>query len=319
MGQSWHLLALSTLLLGTSHVSAQCHSWVHPPRFSTLNSTVRALATWDPDGSGPLEAVLVAGGHFTTADGLSALRVAQWNGQSWEPLGSGFNAAVNSLAVVNGELFAGGDFTASGQTSVARIARWTGTAWVPVGSGLGPPFQMASVEAMIEYEGQLIATGTFTRAGALPVNCVARWTGLNWEPLGSGLDGTGRALALHNDELVVGGQFTTAGDAPARNVAKWSVGNWHQIGDGVPGTVLSLASLDRELIVAGSFWHGPRRNISRWDGETWSEDGLYVSLEGAVNALVVHEGLLFAAGAFTHSFFHWLNRIGWWGARTGGI
>ena len=46
-----------------------------------LSATAHALAT-----SG---ANVYAGGSFTTAGGLTALRVAKWNGMSWSALGGG--------------------------------------------------------------------------------------------------------------------------------------------------------------------------------------------------------------------------------------
>ena len=49
-----------------------------------VNGYVNALAL---DGSGNL----YAGGDFTTAGGVSANRVAKWNGSKWSALGSGLN------------------------------------------------------------------------------------------------------------------------------------------------------------------------------------------------------------------------------------
>ena len=73
--------------------------WLPGDGASDMNGTVRATTMWDPDGAGPQPAVLVAGGDFTTAGGVSASRIARWNGTAWSPLGTGMNNAVEALAV----------------------------------------------------------------------------------------------------------------------------------------------------------------------------------------------------------------------------
>jgi hypothetical protein len=99
-------------------------------------STAFALAAFD-DGSGP---ALVAGGDFTSAGGVSANRIAKWNGASWSALGSGMNDTVEALAVFDDgsgpALYAGGLFTTAGGTAANRIAKWNGASWSALGSGM---------------------------------------------------------------------------------------------------------------------------------------------------------------------------------------
>jgi hypothetical protein len=64
---------------------------------------------------------LYAGGYFTNAGGVAANYIAQWNGSSWSPLGSGMNGGVIALAVSGGTLYAGGVFTTAG-TNVSAYA-----------------------------------------------------------------------------------------------------------------------------------------------------------------------------------------------------
>ena len=91
--------------------------------------TVYALA-FDASGN------LYAGGGFTTAGGVSANRIAKWDGSSWSALGSGMNSTVNALAVdASGNLYAGGYFTTAGGVSANYIAKWDGSVVVCPGIG----------------------------------------------------------------------------------------------------------------------------------------------------------------------------------------
>jgi hypothetical protein len=86
-----------------------------------MNGSVEAFAVL-PTGE------LTAGGGFTTAGGVSANRVARWNGTTWSPLGLGVNSTVQALAVVpSGDLVAGGVFSTAGGVASAFWAHWTDT------------------------------------------------------------------------------------------------------------------------------------------------------------------------------------------------
>jgi len=55
-----------------------------------MSDPTRALTVFD-DGGGR---GLYAGGWFTTAGGVSAERIAKWDGASWSPLGTGVRGAA---------------------------------------------------------------------------------------------------------------------------------------------------------------------------------------------------------------------------------
>lgn len=123
-----------------------------------LNSTVYAIAEWDPDGAGPTTPRLAVGGAFSLVGEVSVNHIASYDpatGQ-WSALGSGMNNAVRALTTLpNGDLVAGGDFTTAGGVAANRIARWDGTAWSPLGTGMDD-----SVGALtILPNGDLIAGG----------------------------------------------------------------------------------------------------------------------------------------------------------------
>jgi hypothetical protein len=117
-----------------------------------MNKVVDALAV-----SG---GTLFAGGNFTTAGGSTATNIAQWNGSSWSPLGSGLNSDVLALAVSGGTLYAGGYFTTAGGSAANDIAQWNGSSWSLLGSGMN-----GAVSALAVSGSTLYAGGAFTTAG----------------------------------------------------------------------------------------------------------------------------------------------------------
>jgi trimeric autotransporter adhesin len=105
---------------------------------------------------------LYVGGVFTTAGGISAANIAQWNGNSWSGLGSGMGlyGYVNSLAVSEGTLYAGGNFGTAGGVPANYVAQWNGSNWSALGSGMN-----GGVSALAVSGGTLYAGGSFTKAG----------------------------------------------------------------------------------------------------------------------------------------------------------
>ena len=171
----------------------------------------------------------VCGGYFTTAGGNAANSIAQWNGSSWSPLGSGMNGLVSALAVSGSTLYAGGDFTTAGGTTANYIAQWNGSSWSPLGSGIN-----SLVSALAVSGGALYAGGDFTMAGDLSqtLNYIAQWNGSNWSALGSGMDNSVNALAVSGNALYVGGDFTTAGGKASCSAAE-ALLVWAEIQGGV--------------------------------------------------------------------------------------
>ena len=113
---------------------------------------------------------LFAGGVFTTAGGVTANCIAQWNGSSWSALGSGrwVNPGgeftfplVSALAASGNNLYVGGEFNSAGGISAANIAEWNGKTWSDLGSGVN-----GSVSALaVDDSANLYVGGSFTTAG----------------------------------------------------------------------------------------------------------------------------------------------------------
>ena len=146
----------------------------------TDRPSVSALTVFD-DGGGP---ALYAGGSFTTAGGISANRIAKWDGTSWSALGTGLGGWVRALTVFDDgggpALYAGGDFTTAGGVDANYIAKWDGASWAPLSTGMGGTIGFPGVYALAVFDDDggpaLYAGGGFTTAGDNVSAYFAKWS-----------------------------------------------------------------------------------------------------------------------------------------------
>jgi hypothetical protein len=90
------------------------------------------------------------------------------------------------------------------------------------------------VYGLTVYDGDLIAGGSFTMADTVPANRIAAWDGLDWSPLGYGMDNDVWGVDLYGlptEDLIAGGEFVQAGDTLARHIAKWDGIEWLPLGE----------------------------------------------------------------------------------------
>lgn len=194
-----------------------------------LHLEVNSLSTWQGD--------LVVGGQFRVINALTYNRIARWDGAGWRRFVSGGQRGVDGSATQlrvgtmlehDGSLYIGGNFDTAGDQEVNRIARWDGEQWralevdgVAGVGGLSSP----SVQALVEFEGDLIVGGGFTEAGGETMNHIARWDGESWHPFVSGPH-TGMqtrvdSLKVRDEVLLAGGVFNEAGGQEVRRLASW--------------------------------------------------------------------------------------------------
>ncbi len=165
---------------------------------------------------------LYAGGQFLKAGGVLVNRIAKWDGSKWSALGSGMNAQVYALAVSGSKLYAAGVFTTAGGDSANGVAEWNGSSWSPLSSGISSPqFFSPDGRALAVIGSNLYVGGAFTTAGGVKANYIAKWDGISWSSLGSGLDGIVWTLGVNGSDLYVGGQFSAAGAKCASYFARW--------------------------------------------------------------------------------------------------
>jgi len=218
--------------------------------------------------------------------------VAIWNGSTWLRLGVGFTvlpgARVLAIAAApNGDVIVAGSFATGGAPGANSIARWNGSSWLPLGSGFpydagNPPLNAVAVMA----NGDVIAGGTFSAAGGVPANNIARWNGVAWSSLGAGFPNRVQALlALPNGDLIAAGDFGY--------IARWNGVAWSNIGNGL-SSVTSLALAPNGDVIAGGYFSG---GVRRYDGTTWSPMGTGVGT-GVHAVAVMPNGDVVVGGTF---------------------
>lgn len=226
---------------------------------------------------------LYAGGLFSAAGGVAVSNIAKWDGTSWSALGSGVDTWALAMAVDGTDLYVGGRFTEAGGMPANLVAKWDGNAWSSLGfdGSFGSP---AQVRFLRMFGSDLYAGGRFVNAGADDEgDYIAKWDGVEWSALGTGLSDEVRSMAASEDALYVGGEFITAGGIEVNHVAKWDGTSWFALGSGTgPGRttdqvpVRTVAVLGDTVIAGGDFEEVDghvANHIARWDGANWSTFG----------------------------------------------
>ena len=134
-----------------------------------LNSNVVAMAVVGTN--------LYVAGPFTNAGGVTAKRIARWDGNSWSDVGGGVvgNGTVSALAAIDNNLYAGGTFTNLGGVFANHIAKWNGTNWSALGLGTLYSGTSGPILALAGSGGDLYAGGTFRTAGDKASYFIGHW------------------------------------------------------------------------------------------------------------------------------------------------
>ncbi len=245
-----------------------------------------------------------------------SLLLQVWNvsGQNWQSIGN-LNNLVWTLTEYNGDLYAGGWF---GIGTDSCIAKWDGSNWVGVGGGLNGGgagyIPWSSVNSMAVFNSELYVAGDFKSAGGIPVNGIAKWNGITWSQVGSGMNHDIGALTVYNNQLYACGGFDTAGGVYAERIARWDGTNWWPVGGGITtGTANCITTLNNELYVGGAFGTvgGSAVNyIAKWNGSNWSDVGN--GFDNVPNALAVYNNAVYAGGYFLNASGFIANHIAKW-------
>jgi hypothetical protein len=241
---------------------------------------------------------LIIGIHFYTACAFC---------QQWYDVAGGADDYVTCFYndTTSNLLYVSGSFDHLGVNTIHQIATWNGNNWSPIGTNeiFSKNSLPATVNAIILYNGDLIAGGVFDSVEGVLVNNIARWDGAHWNKMGDGFDERVYVLQVYNGELYAGGEFHSSGNDTVYYISKWTGTQWVSLGQGwgVDNSVTSMTVFDNKLILGGYFGSIYGSTITGrvlgWDGSDW------LSMNGAFNygVIVVKKinDTLYAGGEFT--------------------
>ena len=269
---------------------------------------------------------LFLGGEFDTVGAIAAHHLAKWNGSFWNNVGgNGMSDEVRAMTIYDEDLIVGGTFNAAGPIIANCIARWDGTNWYDLDEGVRVvTSNFPSVDALTSYGSDLIAGGTFDKAGSVDAYNVARWDGMSWYPMGEGLSIGVLALVASADgtTLYAGGPFTEEPTVQTlTHVAQWDGMNWAPMDAGLDGTVNALTIYNGSAVAGGSFQQPVGSSettnyLAQWNGSLWKSLGGGTDLNGPVFALATKASTsdtLYVGGAFTtpHNYLAQWDGASW--------
>ncbi len=284
-----------------------------------FDGTVSAVAL-QADGK------IVAGGSFTSYNGVIATRIARLNGDgtldSGFVTGAGFDSTVSALAVqTDARIVVGGAFATYNGASSSRIARLHPSgvrdSSLPVGAGFNSTVSALAVQAS---DGKILAGGSFTTYNGVPANRLARLDAVGGAldasfntTLGAGFNNTVSTVVVQaGGEVLAGGLFTLLNNLDrggiARLQANGSIDASVVAACRAPGTVFATQPVaGGKLVVGGAFTHVdgvPLANLARFNADG-SLDAVFhtalgIGFGGTVRALLNQaDGKLLVGGSFT--------------------
>ena len=235
-----------------------------------FNATVLALAIQS-------DAKIVAGGTFTTHNGVSSNCIARINIDGTRDtafttaIGTGFSGGqVSDLAIqTNQKIVVGGIFTTHNGVSSRSIARLNtdGTRDTAFTTAIGTGFNSIVNSLVVQADQKILVGGAFTTHNGTTSNRIAR---LNTDgtrdtafttAIGTGFNSIVQAITLQTDgKILVGGFFTGFNTTTFRRIARLNAdgtldtGFANNIGDAFDAAVEKIAvQADGKILVGGRF------------------------------------------------------------------
>jgi len=229
-----------------------------------------------------IDGELYALGVFSLVDGQPADGIAKRVGDHWVPVGDFGDVSEPDLFDVikyQGDLIACGNMSITGET-YRDVYIYQDGEWGPLGGGLFGTVSGGWV--MTIYHDELILGGNFFISAGNAGQCIMRWNGAIWQPLGVGTTDNSdsysssyniHALCVRDDKLFVGGGFSYAGHVPAQGIATWDGVQWCGLGSQL-GLVHDIVFYNDTLyaMVSNNWIDGEHNNgCVRYLGATYAD------------------------------------------------
>ena len=289
------------------------NQWENTP---ITNGNVYSLAL-------PASGGVLLAGNFYLPGFTNPVALARWDGNTWENLNSELPPSQDAVIIqsaVHAEALPDGNAIVLLQLitntpppnyglSFFMLARcdpnynWHNMTG-PDGdtNGLGYYF-------LCQFQGQLVAAGTFTNPTNSAMRNIALWNGSDWQPIGGGLDYSVFAVAGNQQNLFALLQFTGADGLSKTRVMRWDGIAWSRLGTDdfqVNGTGYLFLDASSNLYYS-DFFSGigstVAPNLIRWNGSHWEPvfQGNYQGISGPVplvRTIQNHAGKIFIGGVF---------------------
>ena len=149
--------------------------------------------------------------------------------------------------------------TSTAQTSTAQSSA-TPSLLLGIGTGINLFSINGSVSSLTtDSAGNVYAGGSFTIAGGVAANRIAKWNAATstWAAMGTGMNGSVSSLTTDSaGNVYAGGSFTTAGGVAANYIAKWNAATstWTAMGTGMWNMVYALTTDSAGNVYAGGYF-----------------------------------------------------------------
>ncbi|MCC5916598.1 MAG: T9SS type A sorting domain-containing protein [Cryomorphaceae bacterium] len=265
---------------------------------------------------------IIAGGTFTSFNGIARNRVARINADGsldtgFNP-GTGFNSWVSSTTLQpDGKIIVGGTFTSFNSTGRNRIARLNTNGSLDADFNPGAGFDNTVSPTAIQPDGKIIVGGNFTSFDGTARNSIARLKAdgslhTDFAPV-TGFNNTVRSTSIQPDgKIVVGGFFTSFNGSARNRIARLTedgdIDTTFNTGNGFNSYVLSTAlQPDGKIIAVGDFtaYNGtPINYIARLhaDGSLDSSFNIGAGLDNTVRSVTLQNDGKIIVGGWFNSF-----------------